>query len=132
MTDMIQADEVILKTDKRGRVRTPATRREALLDEFERSGLSGTKFAELTGLKYQTLATWMKKRRDQRGTTAVPAAVRHSQNVRWLETVVDSAAGMANGPALVMQLPGGVRLEVADEKQASLAAVLVRALAKLC
>jgi hypothetical protein len=29
-------------------VRTPAARREQLLDEFERSGVSGAKFAELT------------------------------------------------------------------------------------
>ncbi len=32
---------------------------------------------------------------------------------------------------LVLQLPGGVRVEVADEKQAALAAVLVRALAQV-
>ncbi len=38
----------ILKTDALGRVRTPAARREQLLDEFERSGVSGAKFAELT------------------------------------------------------------------------------------
>jgi hypothetical protein len=33
---------------------------------------------------------------------------------------------------LVLLLPGGVRVEVADEKQAALAAMLVRALAKPC
>ena len=31
----------ILKTDALGRVRIPAARREELLDEFERSGMSG-------------------------------------------------------------------------------------------
>ena len=39
---------------------------------------------------------------------------------------------LRSGPVLVLQLPGGVRVEVADEKQAALAAVLVRALAKPC
>ncbi len=34
------------RTDTLGRVRTPTERREALLDEFERSGLSAAKFAE--------------------------------------------------------------------------------------
>jgi hypothetical protein len=34
----------ILKTDARGRVATPVARREELLDEFERSGLSGAEF----------------------------------------------------------------------------------------
>jgi hypothetical protein len=33
---------------------------------------------------------------------------------------------------LVLQLPGGVRLAVADEKQAVLAASLVRALTQPC
>jgi hypothetical protein len=33
---------------------------------------------------------------------------------------------------LVLQLPGGVRVEVADEKQAVLAAMVVRALARPC
>ncbi len=33
---------------------------------------------------------------------------------------------------MVLHLPGGARVEVADEKQAVLAAVLVRALARAC
>jgi hypothetical protein len=41
-----------MTTDARGRVRVPVERREALLDEFERSGLSGVKFAQMAGLKY--------------------------------------------------------------------------------
>jgi hypothetical protein len=40
-------DEAIMKTDVLGRVKTPAARREQLLDEFERSGLRGQKFAAL-------------------------------------------------------------------------------------
>jgi hypothetical protein len=58
MTDMIKADEAGLKTDKLGRMQTPVARREQLLDEFERSGLSGKKFAAVVGVKYPTLATW--------------------------------------------------------------------------
>jgi len=68
MTDMIKADEVVLKTDNRGRVQTPAARREQLLDEFERSGLSGQEFAKLVGVKYSTFATWARRRRRARGT----------------------------------------------------------------
>ena len=48
----------VLKTDKRGRVRVPVERREALLDEFEKSGMSGAKFARLAGIKYATFANW--------------------------------------------------------------------------
>jgi hypothetical protein len=63
MTDMQNSDGVILETDERGRVRTPAERRESLLDEFERSGLSAVKFAALVGIKYQTFAAWAARRR---------------------------------------------------------------------
>lgn len=117
---------MVLKTDQQGRVKTPVARRETLLDEFERSGLSGQKFATLAGLKYQTFAAWMLKRRRQReaGATIKPA-----EPARWLEAVVESAQP-ATG--LVLQLPGGVRVEVADEKQAVLAAMLVRTLAGSC
>ena len=57
-----QAGQLVLKTDTLGRVKTPAARRERLLDEFEQSGLSGKEFAELLGLKYQTFATWAQAR----------------------------------------------------------------------
>jgi transposase len=53
----------MLKTDEAGRVQTPVERRERLLDEFDRSGLSGAKFAALAGIKYSTFATWAARRR---------------------------------------------------------------------
>ncbi len=127
MTDMLKTDG-ILKTDEVGRVRTPAARRESLLDEFERSGLSGQKFAALAGIKYPTFAAWAGKRRRQRGGDAA-AMAKPVDPARWLEAVVEQAQSSA---ALVLHLPGGIRVEVGDEKQAVLAAVLVRALAQSC
>ena len=62
MTNTTVPDEV-LKTDVLGRVHTPKARREALLEEFERSGVSGMKFAALVGVNYQTSASWVQKRR---------------------------------------------------------------------
>ncbi|HWN95282.1 MAG TPA: hypothetical protein VNT99_09640 [Methylomirabilota bacterium] len=56
----------ILKTDKRGRVRSTPERRRELLEQYDKSGLSGPKFAALTGLKYQTLASWLQRRRLER------------------------------------------------------------------
>jgi hypothetical protein len=55
----------ILKQDKLGRVKTPAARREAILDEFERSGMSGAAFAGYIGMKCQTLASWVHLRKVQ-------------------------------------------------------------------
>jgi hypothetical protein len=80
----------IIKTDVLGRIKTPAARREQLIDEFERSGLSGCKFAELAGLKYQTFATWVQKRWRKNGTYAKLPAKRNQRadSVPWLEAVV--------------------------------------------
>src|SRR4051812_8624727 len=61
-----QAPDEILKQDQRGRIRTPVARREALLDEYERSGLSGVKFAAMVGVKYATFANWLQKRKKAR------------------------------------------------------------------
>ena len=69
MTSM-NAESVILRTDRQGRVRTPLAQREALLDAFECSGLSGMKFAALHGVKYPSFANWVQQRKRRRSMTA--------------------------------------------------------------
>jgi len=129
MTDTQESDGAILKTDTKGRVRTPEARRESLLDEFERSGLSGTKFAALAGIKYQTFAAWAARRRKQ---GVAQAAAQPTDSVRWLEAVVREAQApeVPNTGRVVLRLPCGSHLEVVDLKQVPLAAALVRALAE--
>jgi hypothetical protein len=121
----------LLKTDVLGRMRTPAARREQLLDEFERSGASGVQFAKLTGLKYQTLATWVLQRKRRR------VAISNGKNpnasvakVRWLEATVGKVADHDGTSTLPVQLPGGAGLEISCAKQIPLAAALLRALEK--
>lgn len=130
---MIQAGEQVLKTDGLGRVRTPVERREQLISEFERSGLSGMKFAALTGLKYSTFAGWLHRRRRQRG---VPASVSDKpvDSVRWLQAVVEQAQGTGaqNPSGIVLELPAGIRVQITSTAQAVMAAALVRALEKPC
>jgi hypothetical protein len=129
------SQSLILKTDTRGRVFTPAHRRETLLDEFERSGLSGTQFAELSGIKYQTFAGWVFSRKRKRGLPEPARKVQSKQQqVSWLETVVKEAEGAGALPcsSLMLHLPGGVRAEIAQPHQIPLAAALVRALQKPC
>ncbi len=117
---MTETDQV-LKVDVAGRVWTPRERREAVLDEFERSGMSAAKFAEFIGVKYTTFASWVQKRRRPPNTGA-PAAP--SPALRWVE-----AAIQAPGAGLCVHLEGGVRIEITDAAQAKLAAALLRALA---
>ena len=121
------ADETILKTDVLGRVKTPQERREQLLDEFEKSGLTGQKFAALVGIKYQTFATWAQKRR--RARNAYPAVKRPKQ-LRWLEAVVEQNSG--DQSPLVLEMPGGAKVQINNVKEAVLAAALLRALARPC
>jgi transposase-like protein len=99
--------------------------RRAILEEYERSGQSAAGFAQRTGLKYSTLAGWLTRYRRSK-------PVRPAPPVRLLEAVVESPPAQASGALLMLELPGGVRLEVANETQAALAASLVRALAKPC
>jgi hypothetical protein len=117
----------VLKSDTLGRVRTPAERRRELRAEFERSGLSGKKFAALVGVKYSTFAFWLQQRRRQGASPAKP-----TDTVRWLEAVVEQAQSSdGKSPlALAVELPGGARVEIADVRQAALAAALLRALEK--
>ena len=69
-TDLVPAAEppatTLIKTDVLGRMHRTREQRERILDEYERSGLSGWKFATLCGVKYQTFATWLQRRKRQR------------------------------------------------------------------
>jgi hypothetical protein len=129
MTTTTPAVEEVIKTDVLGRMRTTVARRESLLNEFEKSGLSGTKFAQLSGIKYQTLATWLQKRRRQ-----VKAPIKEANTVKWLEAVLEQTQnpGPQMASAIILRLPGGSQVEIADAKQIPLVAALVRELAKPC
>jgi hypothetical protein len=131
MTSTDTADGAIIKTDGKGRMRSSPARRESLLEEFEKSGLSAVKFAALAGIKYQTFAAWAARRRKQ-GVSKAPVGAPDA--VRWLEAVVQEAQRpvAANMSAVMLRLPGGAQIELADPKQAPMAAALIRALASPC
>jgi hypothetical protein len=131
MTDKQAGPGQILRTDALARVRTPPERKRELLDEFERSGLSGCKFAGLVGVKYQTFAGWVaKRRREGKTNLSVAPPVENGPKVRWLEAVVDQAQGSADesSSVLTVQFGGGARVEIGDARQVELAAALLRAL----
>lgn len=54
MTDM---NEVILKADRRGLLRCTTEQKQALVEAYEASGLSGPRFCALHGVNYQTLVS---------------------------------------------------------------------------
>jgi|CXWL01.1.fsa_nt_gi hypothetical protein len=130
----------VLKTDVLGRVKTGVRQREAILDEFERSGLSGTKFAAVAGVNYQTFASWVQKRR--KATGAYPKEARQPRVKKatgraaatppalgWVEAVVDGKGQCASDGSTVLrlELPCGASMRITDEAQAVLAAQLLKA-----
>ena len=152
MTSMME-EPVILKTDGVGRVRTPVAQREAMLDAFERSGLSGMKFAALHGVKYPGFANWVQQRKRRRlsadGGPGAGAGARpensgsgsgsgfgSGSSLQWWEGVVSEAGPLTDGTGagsvvsgLRLHLPGGVRMEITAGEQVGWAARLLQALA---
>lgn len=120
----------LVKTDTLGRLRRSSQQRERILEEFEHSGLSGPKFAALCGVKYQTLATWLQRRKGRRASVKGRAKGKAATPVRWLEASVQSRGDCAED--LALQLPGGVRALISHPSHIAWAAALVRALDKPC
>ena len=121
-------DGQILKRDSAGRVRTPRERREAILKEFDQSGMSGQKFAKWAGIKYTTFANWLQQRRKQ---GQAPTGAKVPEEVRWVEAVRGSRPRQKPGMkpmavGLIVHGPGGVRIEIHEEKQVDWAATLLR------
>src|SRR4029077_14384127 len=84
----------ILRQDAQGRVLVSRERRESLLEEYDRSAMSGVKFAQYVGIKYSTLAYWLQSRRRhrQRETSLIKAGAETEagpSNGGWIEAVVE-------------------------------------------
>lgn len=127
---LISSEPEVFKVDRRGRVHVSAARREALLDECERSGTSAPEFARLVGLKYATLAGWRAKRQRQRAL-AEPPVLRGkppAPALQLFEAVVEAPPSGEAGPGLVIELPGGGRALVSAAGQVPWTAQLLRLL----
>ncbi|MBB5353429.1 hypothetical protein HNR46_003690 [Haloferula luteola] len=103
---MTESGGTVIRSDRRGRMLVSPEQREALLDEFERGGLSGMAFCKLHGLVYPTFASWRKKRREK------PAA----GSPAFAEVVLGGAVPVGRRPdhsiPLRVSLPSGAVVEV--------------------
>ena len=118
---MTATDDTILKSDRRGRLRYSAEQKACLVDAYQASGLSGPRFAALHGVNYQTLASWIAKRKH---AASPPHPAFLSLVPAELEGPVSSAC------LLEIPLPGGVRMAITSHGQVPLAAALIRELEK--
>lgn len=110
--------------DRRGRVNWPKQRRDELLAEYERSGMSQAAFARRAGLRYPTFAHWVQEAR--RKPCAQGARTPRVVASRFAEVCIgaDNPVPRAT-PELTVTLPGGLVARGAD---AAALAALVRAL----
>jgi transposase-like protein len=111
----------IIKSDCTGRARYTQQFRDEVLAAYEASGMSGPAFAEHCGLKYQTFAGWVAKRRREKGQAKPPAGKQQFVLAEFGATAVSGE--------LRVELPGGASARLATASQAALLAALIRALA---
>lgn len=99
-----------------------------MVGEFERSGLPGTQFAKLVGMKYSTLMAWIERKRRLRSSRT-----KQLNKPVFAEAVMASpGAQTVTDGALVLRLPGGATIEIKDRGQVNLAADLIKALHQSC
>ena len=122
---VMECGSEILKVDEVGRARTPPEKREAMLTEYERSGMTGAQFARFVGVRYPTLMYWLQKRRKGAGQGEETASTRND-HPRWLEARVEGEAQTSEN--LVVEVGGGARMLVGNRRQAALAGEVLRAM----
>jgi len=109
------------RRDRLGRARTPRQRREELLADYDRSGMSQAAFARRAGVRYPTFAHWVQERRKEAaGSPGREAAEPGTSGAgpRFVELRLPTAPGpsMPSCPVaeLSVILPDGVILRGAE------------------
>lgn len=120
----------IIKQDSRGHFCYSRERRDQLLEEYDKSGLSAAKFASLVGVRYSTFAGWRLRR--SKAVSHAPQSSPKSNAVQWLQAVVTPkrSTGSEEAGCLAVTLPCGARIEIKTSEQIRLAVELLRHLEK--
>jgi hypothetical protein len=116
----------IVKSDRRGRLRYSPDQKAALVDAYQSSGLSGPRFAEIHGVNYQTLASWIQKRKKSAASPTSPKPAAHFLSL--IPAEIHHTNPYGTDLPLPIHLPGGIRIEISAITQAPLAAALIRQL----
>lgn len=134
----------VIKTDILGRVKVASEDREKMLDVFESSGMSAVAFAKSHGVKQQTFATWIQKRRRDRGDYENPE-IRRKLRMRkksqksqtdctselpplnFIELDV-SPKNLAPSQTVEIVLPNGIVIKIQEGSQMGMLKTLVKEL----
>ena len=131
MTFAAEEPGQILRQDAQGRVLVSRERRESLLEEYDRSAMSGVKFAQYVGIKYSTLAYWLQSRRRhrERERSLIKAGAETEagpSNGGWIEAVVEGGSPpRVPAGALRVYFAGGAYCQISSAGEAALAAELL-------
>lgn len=117
-------NDSIMKADRRGRLRYSSEQKAAIVEAYQSSGLSGPRFAALHGVNYQTLASWLQKRKQ----ACTPASAPSPRSVSLIPAVIEGLPMPGSDRRLEITLPCGARLSIESANQAQLAATLIREL----
>ena len=118
----------ILKQDSLGRVRTPLAKRQEILAAFDGSGVSAARFAAMAGINYSTFSSWVQERNQKQGKESSLTGAASKPELQWIETEISCGAERRSaGAGMEIELLGsGARLRIRDERDAELAAVVLR------
>ena len=111
-------------------MRTPLAKRQEILAAFDGSGMSAARFAAMVGINYSTFCSWVQERNQKQGKDSVLTGAAAKPQVQWIEAEIACGAKQhcaGNGMEIEL-LGGGARLRVRDERDAELAAVVLRAM----
>ena len=127
-TASIVATGEILNQDILGRVRTPLAKRQEVLAAFDGSGMSAARFAAMAGINYSTFSSWVQERNQKQGKESSLTGAAAKPEVQWIETEMSCRAERRSaGAGMEIELLGsGARLRIRDERDAELAAVVLR------
>lgn len=122
------SDAALVKTDALGRTRTTKEQREAILDAFDKGGLSGPDFARVHGINYQTFATWRQKRRKEQGVypKAPGASKAASKPLKPFTLIEATVEPPQQGDALTLEIGKEARLIISDASQLPLVVELLK------
>ena len=117
-------NDTLMKTDRRGRLRYSPEQRAALVDAYQSSGLSGPRFAALHGVNYQTLASWILKRK--RTTSSVSPENWSPRLISLIPAEIEGLSASGATQPLEILLPGGSKLSITAPSQVRLAVAVIR------
>jgi hypothetical protein len=111
-------------------VRTPLGKRQEILTAFDGAGMSAARFAAMVGINYSTFCSWVQERNKKQGKASLLTGASVKPDVQWIEAeIACRAKPRCAGDGMEIELlGGGASLRIRDERDARLAAVMLRAM----